>query len=262
MEDSGGIRSISRGLAVLALINRHNSLSIADIARHTELPYPTVTRIVQTLIQDGWVEREIARKTYRPTLKVKALASGYQDSDAIVDAARPHLLRAGHDIIWPMIISTRVGTMMMVRDSTHVLSPLTLENYPPGYTLPILGSASGKVFLAFAPERERNLVLDAVVSQHDDIKINPSVLQLAKEGSLFADIRAQGFAVHGRNKHTATPGKTSSIAVPVFQGERVVAALTIAFFASALSVEKAAEQFLNVLQTTAALIKQSLGEPT
>lgn len=251
MEKGIPIRAISRGFAVLAAINRHHSLSMMDIARYSNIPYPTACRILQTLLHEGLVEREPSRKSYRPTIKVRSLASGYQETDQIVTASRPHLLELGRQVVWPLVLSTRVGCAMMVRDSTHTLSPLTLQNYPPGYTLPILGGASGKVYLAYVPEDERQVVLDAIADQDDRTTTNPAALQLARGGAMFDEIKSLGYAVHGRNKNTATPGKTSSIAVPIFQDERVVAALAVSFFASALSIQQAVDQHLNKMLKTA-----------
>jgi IclR family transcriptional regulator, mhp operon transcriptional activator len=258
MEKGIPIRAISRGFSVLSAINRHHSLSMMDIARYSNVPYPTACRILQTLLHEGLVEREPSRKSYRPTILVRTLASGYQETDQIVSASRPHLLALGHEVVWPSSISTRVGCAMMVRDSTHTLSPLTLQNYPPGYTLPILGGASGKAYLAFVPEAERKMVLEAISDQGERSDISPATLHLARNGAMFDEIRTLGYAVHGRNKHTATPGKTSSIAVPVFQDGRVVAALAVSFFASALSIQQALDQHLDKILNTADKISKSL----
>jgi IclR family transcriptional regulator, mhp operon transcriptional activator len=251
MEKGIPIRAISRGFSVLAAINRYHSLSMMDIARHSNVPYPTACRILQTLLHEGLVEREPSRKSYRPTLMVRALSSGYQETDAIVAASRAHILALGRQVVWPLAISTRVGCTMMVRDSTHSLSPLSLQNYPPGYTLPILGGASGKVYLAFVSDAERKMVLDAISANGAGGDSSPATLQLARNGAMFEEIRALGYAVHGRNKNTATPGKTSSISVPVFENDRVVAALAITFFSSALSIQDAVDQHLAALLKTA-----------
>ena len=95
------------------------------------------------------------------------------------------------------------------------------------------------------------MVLDAISEQGDGSSTSPATLQLARNGAMFEEIRELGYAVHGRNKNTATPGKTSSIAVPVMQDGRVVAALAVSFFASALSIQGAVDQHLIALQKAA-----------
>lgn len=75
------VRSISRGIAVLMALNRNGSMSMMALSKATELPYPTVNRIIQTLLFERLVEREPARKHYRVTRLVRALSSGYQTDD-------------------------------------------------------------------------------------------------------------------------------------------------------------------------------------
>ena len=46
MEKGVPIRSVSRSIAVLQTVNRMKSLSLMEIARAVDLPYPTAFRIV------------------------------------------------------------------------------------------------------------------------------------------------------------------------------------------------------------------------
>ena len=56
MERGVPIRAISRGLAVLASINRDGPISMMGISRAAQVPYPTACRIVQTLLALLWPE--------------------------------------------------------------------------------------------------------------------------------------------------------------------------------------------------------------
>ena len=122
------IRSLVRGLEVLQTINREGSLTLTRICKLTGLPYPTVFRIMQTLIAEGFVESEPARKWYRPTILAKTLSSGFPEESRLVAVARPYIVELTEKFAWPISITTRVGNMMMVRDSTHSLTSLTLSN--------------------------------------------------------------------------------------------------------------------------------------
>jgi IclR family mhp operon transcriptional activator len=240
-ERDGNVRAIARGLAVLQVINRGGSVSMMQISRGAGLPYPTATRIVQTLIEEGMVEREPARKRYRPTALVRTLSAGYRDEDDLVAVARPLLVELTRQLLWPVSLATRVGAMMMVRDSTHQLTSLTLHNYAPGYTLPMVECASGKAYLAWAEPEELAMVM-AGLGQGDRPAERMGRLLLA-DGSLLGRIRAQGYATQARNPYTATPGKTSSIAAPVFRGERVAGAISLIFFAAAMPMREAEARY-------------------
>lgn len=255
MEKGVPIRSITRSIAALRAINRHGSLSMMEIAKASEVPYPTACRIVQTLLYEGLIEQEPARKRYRATALVQALATGFQHDDELVRIARPHIVGLTARVGWPVSIAIRVGREMMLRDSTHANSSLTFEHYYPGFTLPILDSASGKVSMAFAPDEEREMILRFMrVSQ--DIDLN--YLATAEIGLDVDRIRSDGYAVQGRNHFNLTPGKTSSIAVPIFKNGQFEAAMTLVFFVAAMKLTQALEQYLDDLKATAAAISYDL----
>ena len=255
MDKGVPIRSITRCLAALKAINRHGSLSMMQIAKASQVPYPTACRIVQTLLYEGLIEQEPARKHYRATALVQTLATGFQHDDELVRIARPHIVDLTRRVGWPISIAIRVGREMMLRDSTHANSSLTFEHYYPGFTLPILDSASGKVSMAFADDEDRAMVLRYIrVSQ--DIDLN--YLATAEVGLDVERIRTDGYAIQGRNHHNLTPGKTSSIAVPIFRNGQFEAAMTLAFFVSAMKLSTALERYLGDLKDTAAAISHDL----
>ena len=71
-------------------------------------------------------------------------------------------------------------------------------------------------------------------------------------------IKAQGYAVQGRNHFNLTPGKTSSIAVPIFKHGHFEAAMTLAFFVAAMKLSTALERYLDDMKATAAAISHDL----
>jgi IclR family mhp operon transcriptional activator len=259
----GTIRSISRGLAVLQAINRAGSLTMMDISVFSGVPYPTASRIVQTLLADGMIEREPFRKRYRPTALVQTLSAGYQIENQLVVSARPYIVALTNEFTWPISVSTRVGTSMMVRDSTHAMTPLTFHLYHPGYTLPMLESSSGRTYMAFCSEHERQTVIRGLNASRRLAKnAEPRWDEFSR---MMEQIRQNGYATHNRTKHNENPGKTSSISVPVFASGHLVGTLTLIFFASAMTMEDATARFVDALQTAARNLSNDLtarqGEP-
>jgi IclR family transcriptional regulator, mhp operon transcriptional activator len=251
------IRSISRSIAVLKAINQSGSMSMMAISRAAAVPYPTACRIVQTLLMEGLIEQEPARKHYRPTALVHTLSHGFQHDDRLVEVARPHIVALTERVGWPVSIAIRVGRNMMLRDSTHANSPLTFEQYYPGFTLPILDSASGKLSMAYASPEERATILKWIrVSQDIDL----DYLKSAEAGLDVETIQAHGYSVQGRNHFNLTPGKTSSIAVPIFLNGKFEAAMTLVFFVRAMKIDTAIEQYLADLTATAATISAELSK--
>ena len=256
MEKGVPIRSLSRGIAVLQAINRGNALSMMEIARTSEVPYPTACRIVQTLVHEGLIEREPSRKRYRPTSLTQTLAYGFQGDLQLVEVGRSHLVELTRTYGWPVSISTHVGHSMVIRDSTHALTALTFNNYYPGYTLPVLECASGLVYISHMPQDERASLLHTLKLM-DNPRSRHTIVLLEREG-LAEEIRAAGYAARGNNLFTNNPGKTSSISVPIIQDETIVGALTMAYFSAATKMADAIRQFVEPMQRAASAISLEL----
>jgi len=249
------IRSVSRAIAVLQAVNRFGSITMMEIARASDVPYPTACRIMQTLLYEGLVEREDGRKRYRPTALVQTLSQGYQGHGELVQAVHPHIAALTKEIGWPISLSTHVGNSMLLRDSTHSLTSLCFNEYHPGFAMPILDCAAGLVHLAFCSEAERQTILGHLEVMDEGEHHN--ALQMTREGMLEAIAQA-GYAARDSNRFTLNPGKTSSIAVPLMVDGEIAGALTVAFFASAVTMADATRTLLPRLQKCASAITDQM----
>lgn len=250
------IRSISRALSVLQAVNRGRSLTMMEIAQASGVPYPTACRIVQTLLHEGMIEREATRKRYQPTALVETLAHGFQGHGALVRVAHPHMAALTRDFGWPLSLTTHVGSSMVLRDSTHAQTSLTFNAYFPGFAMPILACAAGLVYLAYADPDERDGILDTLRYKAD--AETRHMLQFTREGGLLEGVRGSGYAARGFNRFTQNPGKTSSLAVPIFDKGHIAGALTVAFFASALTMQDAVRKLLPKLLACAQQVSADL----
>jgi IclR family mhp operon transcriptional activator len=249
MEQDGSIRSISRALAILRAINRKGSLSLTEIAKAVDVPYPTALRIVRALVEEGVIEREPTRKWYRPTAMIQALSYGFQNNDQLVTVARPHIVALTQQVHWPISIVTRVGNAMVVRDSTSTMTPFTFNHYFPGWQVPLSVSASGRAFLAHSEEAERRELIAYYEAHGTEGEV--ATLRAFEQQGEVARIRAQGYAAAARNAYSASPRRTSSVAVPLFQEDMLLGSLTMVFFSAAMPLDTAVERFVGALQTTA-----------
>jgi IclR family mhp operon transcriptional activator len=255
-DDKDTIRALSRGLAVLQAINRAGSLTMTGISQTSGVPYPTARRIVASLLTDGMIEREPVRKRYRATALVQTLSSGYQIENQLVLAARPYLVRLTERFMWPISVTTRVGTSVMVRDSTHSLTPMTFHVYHPGYTLPMLESASGRAYLAFCSESERETIIRGLKSLRNAPAISPGRWEAIH--NRLKQYREQGYATHSRSYSNEDPGKTSALAVPVYCRGHLVGTMSLTFFVVAMTMETAVETFSAALMEAAANLSSEL----
>lgn len=252
------IRSISRALHVLQAINRHGALTMTQISKIVNLPYPTACRVVNTLVGEGVIERETSRKYYRATALAQSLSCGYQAQARLVAIARPHILNLTKETGWPVSIASRVGPVMVIQDSTHGMTAMTFSDYHPGYSLPIASSASGMAYLAYTDADERVKIINQI--KRTSLNNGDPVLTDNLQDNQFKMILEDGYASFIRNPHTKDPGKTSSIAVPLYRDDILVGAMTLVFFSTSLKVVDAFEKYKDLIFDTQANINRDLVE--
>lgn len=243
------VRGLSRGLAVLRAVNALGQATAMDVARETGLPRPTVHRLLETLRAEGYVRRVALREAYRLTLKVRGLAGGYKDDDWITDVADVVLGDLVREVVWPTDIATFEDDGMVIRATTHRRSPLSIERSWVGRQLPMLSTAVGRTYLAFVPAAEREAILERLAGSTgpdgEKMRQRRQVLRV------LADTRQRGYGTRQRELML----KTSSIAVPIMDGARVLGCLNIIWIDSAIRFETATARYLPMLRAAAARIE-------
>ncbi|HEY4545439.1 MAG TPA: helix-turn-helix domain-containing protein [Pedomonas sp.] len=256
MDTESSIRAIARSISVLQAINRSASLTVSEIAESSRIPYPTATRIIRTLVNLGMIEKEPSRKKYRPTALTQSLSCGFQNHDRLVSVARPHIVELTQRFGWPVSVATRVGKVMVVRDSTSSMTPLTFTHYFPGWQVPLITSASGRAYLSYADALLRQKLLAHLLETGGPA--DRLAVQEFLDGNAAEKIRSQGYAAVARTPYSLNPGKTSSLAVPLHHGGELLGSLAMVFFASSVSIAKATSLFLGALTETASEIGKAM----
>jgi len=249
------IRALIRGLDALAVLNLRNGATVSEVAAEIRLPRTTTYRVLETLCTAGYVFRDPSDDRYRLTIKVRGLSDGFDDEAWVSQVARPVLNDLCREVVWPVAIATLSGTTMMVRETTDHRSPLAVERYAAGSRVPLLASATGRAFLAFCTQQERETLIDILSRssrEEDKLARNPSEL-----GRILNETRTQGYASAIRARRVSDE---ISLAVPIVLDERVLACLTLRFSASAVPMKVALDRFLPRLQEAASVIRTRFQE--
>ncbi|WP_376094418.1 helix-turn-helix domain-containing protein [Roseomonas sp. CCTCC AB2023176] len=247
------IRALSRGLAVLAALNRHGSATVVTLARETGLSRATTYRVMQTLLEDGYVARGTSDDRFRLRLAVRALSEGFEDEQWIAAVATPALVRLTGQIFWPCDVSTPDGIRMVIRDTTHRIAPLSIDRGMVGRRLPMLATTVGQAYLAFAPVEERAALLRLLAASDDPADAparNPEGI-----ARLLGVVRRRGYAV--RQGGPIWP-HTGSIGVPIRHGGRVLGSINVIWMARVVSEAEGVRRCLGPLRETAAEIEARL----
>jgi IclR family transcriptional regulator, mhp operon transcriptional activator len=249
-ESTRPIRALNRGLEVLTELNRLDRAAINTLATAVNLPRTTTYRILETLRLAGYVERDSHDDCYRPTIMVRALSDGFDDEALVAHIAKPLLASLGARIIWPVAVATPSGATMMIREATDRDSPLALEQYSAGARVPMLASAAGRAYLAFCPSAQRDMLLDQLArSSMPEDRLARNRVEVER---LLSETRAQGFGMANRARRIS---EETSLAIPVRAKDRILAAVTVRYAATAVPLRTAVEQFLPKMREVAQQIE-------
>jgi IclR family mhp operon transcriptional activator len=255
MDSTRPIRALIRGLEALAVLNRRNGATVSEVTNEIKLPRTTTYRILETLKEAGYVYRDAADDRYRLTLLVRGLADGFDDEAWITQIARPCINDLCKDIVWPVNLLSPSGTSMLIRETTDHDSPLAVERFSAGFRVPLLLSASGRVYLAFCRPEQRDTLLDILSrSTREEDKLARSRPELDR---IFEATREQGYATAVRTRRVS---QEMAISVPVLVEDRVLATVAVRFSPSAVPLGLAVERFYPKLHETAQTIRQRFSE--
>ena len=242
------MRSLERGLALLVAINRRKLPSVVELSRDTRLPRPTVYRLLETLSRAGFVTRSSPHDRYCLTSQVRALSDGFAEDDWIAEIAAPLMTQLTRQLVWPVALMTFDEGRMLVRETTHEASTLSVDHGMVGRSLPILRTAAGRCYLAFCPDRERRTILDML--SRSKAPEDRGARETERLTRLLDAIREKGYAIQDREINP----KTTGIAVPIRLGTKILGAMSLIWISSALTIEGAEREFLPQLTATAGRI--------
>jgi len=254
MTDEIYIRSLSRGFLILQLINLRGSMSLTDLTAQCGLAYPTVSRIVDTLLTEGMIERCHKPKMFRPAALVLSLSLGYRDDETFLSICRKHMITLTRELRWPISLCVRVGMKMMIRETTHDIVPLRLAVLPPGQSMQVLESSSGRACVAFSSREEQKKALNhahRISGQSDDPDTTPFY-------TLFDTIKRQGYSLNNTSFQSLHPTDLAAIAVPVFYGGSFNTTLTLTYFKNWMSEDEAVKTCFLPLKKCTDLIANEL----
>jgi IclR family transcriptional regulator, mhp operon transcriptional activator len=248
------VRALERGLAVLKAANTLVKPTVEAIARETSLSWSTTLRMLETLEAAGYVSRHDTDRTFQPTLHARSLGEGTVQSTWITQIASPHIGRLSRKLIWPIDLMVFNADAMLIVETTHRASPLSIDRNMIGRRLPVLMTSAGRCYLGHLPSRVQRSTLARLARKRD--QEGQLVRQRKVIDQLMKQVRADGF---GTREGGLFP-HTKSIAVPINANGEIAACMSIIWIASALTLAEAVKRFLPDLRKTASDISHTIAE--
>jgi IclR family mhp operon transcriptional activator len=238
---------------LLQALNRLGTARPAELAEAAGLDRTTTYRMLATLEEAGFVIKSDSSDAFILTERVRTLSDGFTARDRTTQIVTGHLGTLFQKVLWPTDFATFESGAMVIRETTHRFSPYSVHRAMVGQPRPLLTSALGRAALAGATPQDRTTMLD--ILRGAEPWIDAAKRRLEKQVSrILTDYAKRGYAwsVGG------TEYKISAIGVAVRTGG-AAAAINLVFFRSAMSVETAAERFLDAMRECAAGIEASVG---
>jgi DNA-binding IclR family transcriptional regulator len=208
---------------ILKILSNPESLRLADIAAGAELSAPTCLRILETLIEEGFVRKDPDQpKRYLLGEQAMLLGMALQARGHVRDRARPSLVRLAALSGDSVLLSTRVGLESVCVDREFGSFPIRANYLDVGSRRPLGAGAGSLALLAWLPPDECETVIGLIrpVLAERYPRISPQRLREEVQRS-----RANGYSL----LLDVVIEQMGGVAVPVFGADgRPVAALSIA----------------------------------
>ncbi|MGQ0543737.1 MAG: IclR family transcriptional regulator [Betaproteobacteria bacterium] len=224
------IQSLSRGLRILDLVSSQpGGVALVVICRETGLHRSTAHHLLQTLVLHGYLAQDEATRAYRLGARVFHLASTSWSEGQLAHLALPYLQE--------LVRRTGESTNLAVRKDDQAILVETMDGQGTlrvvdrvGAARPIHASAIGKVVLAWAPETEREAILQSLKLKAFTTRTIVDRTKLRRE---LNRVRTAGYALDDEEMAQGV----RCVAAPVFGVPgRIVGAIGIAGPAARVSM--------------------------
>lgn len=189
------IAPIVRGLAVLAAFKPDDEwLGNQELAARTGIPKPTITRLTQTLMEEGFLKHSAKLRKYRLAAAVLGLGYVTMDNADIASMARPFMQRFADECGVFVSLAGRDSLHVSLVENCHSATSMTTLGLNAGARFPLASCPFGLALLGGIPSVERNYLLDHIRLRYEKeyrislrVHVMDAVAQVAQKGYFMSD---------------------------------------------------------------------------
>jgi IclR family pca regulon transcriptional regulator len=247
------VQSLARGLAVIrAFDTDHPQMTLTEVAARTQLTRATARRFLHTLVELGYVRTD--GKVFALTAKVLQLGYAYLSGLSLPQLAQPHLeelsLELGESTSAAVLEGADIAYIARVATRRIMTVGITV-----GTRFPAYATSMGRVLLAALPPAK----LEEYLAAAEVRPLTPRAIGTPEALRTELDtVRAQGWCLLNQELEIGL----MSIAAPVHDGPKVVAAINVSMQAQAVAARPDPEAYLDSVRraavATAALISEDV----
>lgn len=256
MSSFSPVRAVTRGLDVLRVVSEKGPVTATEIAKLLRIPQPTTIRLLETLIETGYVYRDDTAARFSVTARTKALSSGYDSTSRLVQLAKPLIEDLRRSIGWPANLAVPGRDSMIVAFTNRSTSGIPLPGRL-GAALPLLATGVGMIYLASLEESKLQHVLQRLRESHEQWNTEPSLWKNLDERLEYARRTGHGFA-HEDYLYSQYQSRIWAVAVPIKVAGRFEAAISSLLLRDTGERERQLTFVLPELEKTARHIGEAL----
>lgn len=250
--EGGTVRSVKRALAILELLGEHHELGLEELHYLTGLPKATVSRLLHTLQEQGWLYRGLCDRRYRLCSQQLFGDPGQRFSRRLVEQAAPLLQELSERTGLVADLSSFDGDDLFVVESS--VPEALRKRYPSnrlvvGLQASLFHSAMGRACLGeLGSEEMQRLALRHRLCGEDLLRAHE---QTHNQG--FGE-RTEGsweYAVR-------LPFLIRAVALPVLSQGRLVGSIALHWPRDEHSVESVQQRHLGSLAATVSQLQRNL----
>ena len=241
-----------RCLAIIVLIaDGARDMPLGEIAERLALPKSGAHRLLATLIDLGWAEKDLATSFYRLTMRLAVLGQQFYVATGIPDICQPlidRLAQQCHEFVRLAVVDGH--SLVWVAHSQGASGGLMYQPSLTSNTVPLFATASGKAWLATVPTDQAMQIVMKNGGLKDADRYGPNVVRSIE--ALQREVKATGRRGYGLAYSEAEFGVTA-VAAAIRAGDEGPALGTVSIAGpSARITEKRAHELAPLVLRCAA----------
>ncbi|BAQ73063.1 IclR family transcriptional regulator [Pseudomonas sp. Os17] len=250
--ESGSVRSVERALGIVELLGQHQALGLEELHYLTGLPKATVSRMLLTLQEQGWIYRGLSDRRYRLSARSLFGDSRQRFKRRLVEQAVPWLLELSARTGLVSDLSGFDGEHLEVLESA--VPPVLRKRYPinsriVGQHASLFHSAMGKACLGALASAEVQRL-----AERERVPVEDQQQACAQSQHLGFGQRTEGHWEYP----VRLPFLIRAVALPLQAEGRVIGSIALHWPMDLACVEQVRSRHLRLLAETVEQLQKTL----
>ncbi|MFL2099786.1 IclR family transcriptional regulator [Desemzia sp. FAM 23989] len=188
----GKVQTIDRALSILEILSNYDNLSLMEISEKVQLHKATTHRLVNSLLENGYIEKDATTKKYRISLKLFQLGNRRVQNIDFLNVAKSMIRQLSQEINQTVHLVIEDDNEVLYIDKHDSQDSETGMHSRIGKKAPMYVTAVGKAILATKTN-------SAIVDYWNQVDIQPktthTITNLEDFLAEIDTVRQQGYAI-------------------------------------------------------------------